>query len=110
MYSANSATPRCTLAVRLNTSTMYEMAWNVKNEMPSGSGIVATDNGATLSTGASVFRFETAKFAYLKMASTPRFAVTPTMAQRLRAPACGASAMRIPIHQFSAIEPRISGT
>jgi len=98
------------MAVRLKTSTTYEIAWNVKNEMPSGSGIVATDTGATLNMGASAFRFATAKFAYLNNASTARLAATPRIAHRLRASARDASAMRMPIHQLRQIEPRISGT
>ena len=51
MYSANRGTFCSGCALRLYTSTTYEIAWNVKKEMPSGKGIAATANGVTCQHG-----------------------------------------------------------
>src|SRR5213078_1623114 len=64
-----------------------EIARNVKNEMPSGSGISSSATGPSAKIGAIVLTFTTAKFEYLKIARAPRLPVTASASRRLRAPA-----------------------
>ena len=61
----------------------------MKNEMPSGSVIVASDIVSECNAASATFKFATAKLAYLKIASSVKLPPPPSESQRRRVSAFG---------------------
>src|SRR6185436_6072654 len=63
------------------TSTTYEMAWKVKNEIPMGSRMTGNGIGGLSNQPSTVFTLSPKKLAYLKTPSTRRLTATATVRQ-----------------------------
>ena len=75
-YSAACTGLFCAVASPRYTSTTYEMAWNVKNEIPIGSRMTGKTSGGLWNADRTAFTLSPKKLAYLKIPSTTRLTVT----------------------------------
>jgi hypothetical protein len=75
-YSAACTGLFCAVASPRYTSTTYEMAWNVKNEIPIGSRTIGKGIGGLWNALSTAFTLSPKKLAYLKIPRTRRLTVT----------------------------------
>ena len=96
---------------RRYTSTTYEIAWKVKNEIPIGSTTWSRGSGEPRPTPSSASFIESTKNSrYLKTASSPRSNTTAPTRAALRRFSDGERAITCAANVFTTLEPTSSST